>query len=451
MKIDFFKNKSLFTSHTLSFSIKRLTRGFIGLFSIVLLTLFTQNHFTKDPVSTKKFISELPNPSSSELNYQKQINFLEKNHLSSPVFYFSFYSSLVPDTVLKIQDPIQKQFLIDHCIQSKSPKAVMQFYRQLAKVGKTNRNWFEQFFLSSPSNYTTYLQEKDSILLNGYQNIWTSEKESLFFRMFPKLVFNGASNQFHHFFFSSDGILHGSLGTSYAHGTPVSSKLKSPILWTVSLNALSLIISILLSLVFSQILAFNQHKGVRWAGNFFIYLSYGIPSFWLATILLWLLANPDHLDWFEGNFGFFDWQGASVWQWVPYLVLPITCMSFLLTAYLTKQLSQSLNQTKELPFVLHAERRGLSKMKVRLKHILPYSMLSYITIITQHIPHLIAGSVIIETIFGIPGIGKLLYDSVLQKDFPVVLAIVFITSLLTIFSLYISDLIQLKMDKRVQL
>lgn len=186
-----------------------------------------------------------------------------------------------------------------------------------------------------------------------------------------------------------------------------------------------------------------------------IYILDSIPLFVLSLIFLILFATPDFLPLFPVfGLGYHaDASGTGISQFMealPYLVLPITCLVLANLPYLTNQFYRSLADTMQANYIKTAYSKGLTNTSVIRRHALRNALLPVITILSDFLPALVAGSVVIETIFAIPGIGRLLLTAVLARDFPVILGIVLVVALVKMVSHLIADSCYALADPRVR-
>jgi peptide/nickel transport system permease protein len=181
---------------------------------------------------------------------------------------------------------------------------------------------------------------------------------------------------------------------------------------------------------------------------------YSIPSFWMAMILIFFLGGGDYWDIFPvygilspdaENYPFFKKALNFLWH----IVLPVFCLTYGGLAYLSRFQKGSLLEVLREDFVRTATAKGLPRHIVIFKHALRNALIPIITILAGLLPAMIGGSVIIESIFSIPGIGQLGFESVLSRDYPVIMAIATISAVLTLIGILIADLIYVLVDPRI--
>jgi peptide/nickel transport system permease protein len=205
--------------------------------------------------------------------------------------------------------------------------------------------------------------------------------------------------------------------------------------------------------VLGTLAAINQNTIVDRSITLFVFIGFAIPGFWLALLLMywtgvanqWLpisgLHSPGYLS--------LDIFSQTL-DMLKHLILPvfISCLSGLagISLYVRNGMLEVLHQD----FITTARSKGLGEKKVVFIHALKNAVLPLITIIGLSIPGLIGGSVIAESIFAIPGMGKLFYDSVLSRDFPVIMGILTIGAVLTLIGNLLADLGYAWADPRVR-
>ena len=183
---------------------------------------------------------------------------------------------------------------------------------------------------------------------------------------------------------------------------------------------------------------------------------YSLPAFWVATMLIIFFTN--------GKYGMhiFPTPGlgtlhasapfwARFWDKTVHLILPIFCLSYPLFAFLTRQMRGGMISAMQQDYIRTARAKGLPKKKIIWKHGFRNSLFPVITIFASVFPRAIAGSVIIETIFGIPGMGRLALSSILAQDWSIVFTVLMLGSILTIVGILVADILYAWVDPRVKL
>ena len=222
---------------------------------------------------------------------------------------------------------------------------------------------------------------------------------------------------------------------------------------TLLINLLGIFIIFSISIVLGSLAAINQNTIIDRSITLFVFIGFAIPGFWLALLLMywtgvanqWLpisgLHSPGYLS--------LDTFSQTL-DMLKHLILPvfISCLSGLagISLYVRNGMLEVLHQD----FITTARSKGLGEKKVVFIHALKNAVLPLITIIGLSIPGLIGGSVIAESIFAIPGMGKLFYDSVLSRDFPVIMGILTIGAVLTLIGNLLADLGYAWADPRVR-
>jgi len=243
-------------------------------------------------------------------------------------------------------------------------------------------------------------------------------------------------------------------GRSYKDHRPVIDKIAERLPITLTLNILSILLIYLIAIPVGVYSAVKHGTVSERASTFFLFILYSIPSFWMAMILIFFLGGGEYWNLFP-VYGIFSpgaenypiWEKAVNFLW--HIVLPVFCLTYGSLAYLSRFQKGSLLEVLREDFVRTATAKGLPRSKVLLKHALRNALIPIITILAGILPAMIGGSVIIETIFSIPGIGQLGFESVLARDYPMIMAIATISAFLTLIGILISDLVYVLIDPRI--
>lgn len=243
-------------------------------------------------------------------------------------------------------------------------------------------------------------------------------------------------------------------GRSYKDHRPVINKIAERIPITLTLNIISIILIYLIAIPIGVYSAVAHGRFSERVSTFFLFILYSIPSFWMAMILIFFLGGGDYWDLFPvygilspdaENYPFYKKALNFLWH----IVLPVFCLTYGGLAYLSRFQKGSLLEVLKEDFVRTARAKGLPQRTVLLKHALRNALIPIITILAGILPAMIGGSVIIESIFSIPGIGQLGFESVLSRDYPVIMAIATISAVLTLLGILIADLVYVLVDPRI--
>ena len=243
-------------------------------------------------------------------------------------------------------------------------------------------------------------------------------------------------------------------GRSYKDHRPVIDKIAERLPVTLSLNIISIILVYTIAIPLGVLSAINQGRFSDRIITFCLFALYSIPNFWLAMVLIYFLGGGDFWDVFP-VYGIIS-PGAEYYPFYKialnflwHITLPVICLAYADFAYLSRYQKGSLLEVLREDFVRTARAKGLSESRVILKHALRNSLIPIVTIVASILPAMIGGSVIIESIFSIPGIGQLGFESILSRDYPVIMAIATITAFLTLIGILISDIAYVFVDPRI--
>ena len=222
---------------------------------------------------------------------------------------------------------------------------------------------------------------------------------------------------------------------------------------TLMINLLGIFIIFSISIVLGTLSAVRQNTWIDRSITLFVFIGFAIPGFWLALLLMywtgvshqWLPISGLHSPGFQNLSGF----GQFI-DLLKHLVLPVSISSLSGLAGISLYVRNGMLDILHQDFITTARSKGLKENKIVFIHALKNAILPLITIIGLSIPGLIGGSVITESIFAIPGMGKLFYDSVLMRDFPVIMGILTIGSVLTLIGTLLADIGYAWADPRVR-
>jgi len=240
------------------------------------------------------------------------------------------------------------------------------------------------------------------------------------------------------------------LGTSVVDRSPVTSRIGDALPRTVLVSGLALLLSVLCSIALGGFLAARHRSRLARFFSGALALASGVPSFWVAVMAMLLLATPRGVELFPLQ-GLSSGPGSGALDLAWHLVLPVLCLAWPTTALLTRFVREGVSTALEQDFVRAARARGLDERRVLFRHALPNAMVPVVTVIGLHLPHLVAGSVVIERVFGISGMGLLAFESIGTRDYPVVMGVATVMAGVTLVSMLITDVAAALVDPRIRI
>jgi peptide/nickel transport system permease protein len=243
-------------------------------------------------------------------------------------------------------------------------------------------------------------------------------------------------------------------GRSFApDGRPVLQKIGERLPVTLLLNIVELAIILLLAIPIGVLSATRQYSRFDKITTVFVFVGFATPDFWLALLLMILFGVQ--LGWLPiSGLRSLNWEYLTFWrqQWdfVSHLVLPIAVATFGGLAGFSRYMRQSMLEVIRQDYIQSARAKGLAEHVVIGKHALRNAMLPVVTILGLSLPGLIGGSVIVESIFAIPGMGQLMVQSVFQRDYPVIMGNLVIVATLTLVANLIADVAYGLVDPRIR-
>lgn len=245
------------------------------------------------------------------------------------------------------------------------------------------------------------------------------------------------------------------LGESFKDQQPVIDKIVERLPVTVTLNVISILLIYLVAIpmgIYSASRPYTLMDRLMTIGSFVLF---SLPTFWVAILAVVFLGGGDFLDLFppgglHATSYSTDWpllQRALDLGW--HLFLPVIILSYGGFAELSRFMRGSLLEVLSQNYIMTARAKGLSERVVVYKHALRNSLVPMVTILAGLLPALIGGSVIVESIFSIPGLGQLGFQAVLARDYPIIMAVFTISALVTLCSILLSDILLTLVDPRI--
>ncbi len=244
------------------------------------------------------------------------------------------------------------------------------------------------------------------------------------------------------------------LGDSFKDSRPVLDKIREAAPITILLNVISIFLIYLIAVPIGVLSAIKRRTFVDNLLTVVLFVLYSLPGFWVAQVLITYLAGGDYLDIFPayglhsdgvGAYGRWTWLADSTWH----LVLPVFCLTYGGLAYLSRMERVGMLEVIRQDYIRTARAKGLSESVVILKHAFRNSLIPILTLMAGLLPALLGGSVIIEQIFNIRGMGWMTFEAILNRDYPVIMGVFTLSALLTLFGLLMSDLMYAFVDPRI--
>jgi peptide/nickel transport system permease protein len=403
--------------------------------------------------------------------------------LDKPAFYFSFSPVAYPDTLFRILKRGQRETLSKLTAQYGNWEQVSAYYHQInalehqmqslpaaqasAEAAYTLRTSLQQLYLAHADAQISSLIEaiavaieRDSalasLLLPGalaLQDKYAAVKGQAtpWKLLVPSIKWHSLDNQYHEWI---GNFLRLDFGKSYYDSRPVAHKMKDALFWTLLMNCIAVFLAYLLSIPLGVYSAIWKDSAFDRTSTLVLFILYSLPNFWIATILVVFFTTPEYgMDWFP-SLGLRSLpDGAPFWQrfWdtATHLVLPVFCLSYGALAFISRQMRGGMLNVIRQDYIRTAWAKGLDSRAVIWKHAFRNALFPIITLFASIFPAVFAGSVVIEVIFNIPGMGKLTIDAIFQRDWPVVYTVLMLSAVLTMVGILVSDVLYAMTDPRV--
>jgi peptide/nickel transport system permease protein len=242
------------------------------------------------------------------------------------------------------------------------------------------------------------------------------------------------------------GMLRGDLGLSYAYSTPVAELVLERLAVTVPLALLAMTLTTVLALA-AGIFAASRHNKLGDVGIMGLtQIGIAIPNFWFAILLILLFSV--HLKWFSAG-GFPGWEEGLV-QGLRALMLPALSLAVVQSAILARITRSSVLEVLREDFVRTARAKGVSRRRALWGHVLRNALIPVITVMGLQFSELLAGTIVVESVFYLPGLGRLIFQSIANRDLIVVRNCVMLLAAMVVLVNFVVDLLYAVIDPRVK-
>jgi peptide/nickel transport system permease protein len=249
-------------------------------------------------------------------------------------------------------------------------------------------------------------------------------------------------------------LLRFDFGRSFSpDGRPVLTKIGERLPVTLLLNVVEMLIIVAIAVPIGVVSATRQYSTFDKVTTVFVFVGFATPDFWLALLLMILFGVQ--LGWLPiSGLRSLNWEYLSFWRqqtdFLGHLLLPILVATFGGLAGFSRYMRQSMLEVVRQDYIQSARAKGLTERAVIGKHALRNAMLPIVTILGLSLPGLIGGSVIVESIFAIPGMGQLMVQAVFERDYPVIMGNLVIVAVLTLVANLLADLAYGLVDPRIR-
>ncbi|MFY8102690.1 MAG: ABC transporter permease [Ramlibacter sp.] len=242
------------------------------------------------------------------------------------------------------------------------------------------------------------------------------------------------------------GLLTGNLGLSYTYSTPVGELVLERLTLTVPLAMMAMALTLVLALAAGVYAASRHHKLGDVGVMGLTQVGIAIPNFWFAILLILLFSV--HLKWFAAG-GFPGWEGG-VLGGLRALMLPALSLAVVQAAILARITRSAVLEVLREDFVRTARAKGASARRVMWGHVLRNAMIPVITVMGLQFAELLAGTIVVESVFYLPGLGRLIFQSIANRDLIVVRNCVMLLAVMVVVVNFVVDVLYAVIDPRVK-
>jgi peptide/nickel transport system permease protein len=252
-----------------------------------------------------------------------------------------------------------------------------------------------------------------------------------------------------------DNLRQFDLGDSHVHKEPVLRLIVKRLPISLTLSVVSLILAYLLSVPLGIWSAVQHKTPAEQAVTTLLFMLYSLPTFFTASLLLKFLAIDEPwkiipVSGFESDDSWRMTTIEHVLDVLHHVMAPLFCMTYVSLAGLSRYAKSGILNVIRSDYVRTARAKGLTEKTVILKHTVRNGIIPIVTLLGATLPVIVSGSIVIETVFGIPGIGLLLIESILQRDYNVVIGESLLVAILTMVGILLSDLLYAVVDPRIR-
>jgi peptide/nickel transport system permease protein len=243
-------------------------------------------------------------------------------------------------------------------------------------------------------------------------------------------------------------------GESLQDHRPIIEKLKERLPISIELSALAIFFAYLLSIPLGVYSATHRYSIGERVTTVLLFGLYSLPNFWVATMAIIYLGGGDFWNvfpiyglWSSSSENWPLWRRIGDQAW--HLILPVACLTYYTMAVLSRYMRASMLEVIRQDFIRTARAKGLNERLVVYRHALRNSLLPIITLMADLLPAVVGGSIVIETLFSIPGMGQLSYQAIFSRDYPLLMALFTVSAIVTLAGILLADFLYAFVDPRI--
>lgn len=242
--------------------------------------------------------------------------------------------------------------------------------------------------------------------------------------------------------------LQGDFGVSFTSSEPVIQRIADRLPYTIELTIFTIIISVILGIFFGVVSAIKRGKAQDHVINFVSVIGLSVPAFWLGLMLILLFSI--NLGWLPSSGVGDRGENFNLWGWISHLILPVLILTTTVLPNIVRFTRSSMLEVVSQNYIRTARAKGAKESIVLYVHALRNALIPVITIIGMLIPRLLSGAVITEAIFGWTGIGTLIIEAARGRDYPLVMGVTVVITIVVVLCNLIVDLLYSRIDPRVK-
>ncbi|MGP8217689.1 MAG: ABC transporter permease [Bacteroidia bacterium] len=467
----------------LKYTVRRIFIFIPTFIAISLITFILGANAPGDPVET--ILNKQQGEEQSVKGLTDESAYISLRHklgLDLPMFYFSITNASASDTLYRIAKKDTRENLAHLAYIYGNWNNVVRYYSAIEEFNNLLNNikgdssgvkYLSDAKSAANALFINYRYDKINNTLNKLDNIAGRKNSPLqplsaeltvlkateknmvdnqapYRKYIPVIHWYGFRNQYHHWLVS---FLRGDLGISYQDMRPVGPILWDAMKWTLGISFISILLAYFIAIPVGVRAAVKKGSKSERFTTSGLFMLYSLPNFWIATLLIIFFCGGDWLSWFPA-------PGAApipadaplmyhITQGLYRLILPLFCWTYTSLAFISRQMEGGMLNVIGQDYIRTAKAKGLPENMVIWKHAFRNSLMPVITLFANVFPLLLSGSVVIEQIFSIPGMGQISYNALMADDYPVVLACTMSAAFLTLTGTLVADILYAVADPRI--